>query len=153
MLYHKPISEWDMEELARGRPRNAQGSFIGRAPTWITPAIQKEAKRRLLDETFGNLAGHVDTAIKAIVQLIESEELDDKGRPIVDARTKLAAAMFVVENIIGKPKAIVEMQADDFTRQAIAAAIILDDGQEQDHFVLEGEFTEDEEGDEDDGGE
>lgn len=152
ILYQKPIEDWDMEELARGRPRNAAGTFAGRPPSWITPTIQKEAKRRLLDETFGNLAGHVDTAIKAIVKLIESEEVDEKGRPIVDARTQLAASMFVVENIIGKPKAIVEVQADDFTRQAIAAAIVLDDGEDQSHLVLEGDFTvEEEEGDEDGG--
>lgn len=149
MLYKKPIDEWDLEELAHGRPRNDRGNFSGRPPGWVTPAIQKEAKKRLLDETYGELAGHVHVAIKTVAGLMTSEELDEKGKPIVDARTRLAASMFVIENIIGKPKAIVELQADDFTRQAIAAAIVLDDGLDQSHLVVEGEIVYEEEGDED----
>lgn len=152
MLYRKPIEEWDMEELSHGRPRNVAGTFAGRPPSWITPTIQKEAKKRLLDETLGSLAGHIGKAVKAIGELIESEEVDENGKPIVDARTKLAAATFTIEHFLGKPKAIIEVQADDFTKQAIASAIVLDDGLPEDHFVLEGEFTEpdEEEGDDDD---
>lgn len=149
MLYRKPIEDWDIEELSRGRPRNSEGNFRGRVPTWITPAIQQEAKKRLLDEALGSLAGHIGKAVKAIGELIESDEVDDNGKPIVDARTKFAASQFVIEHFIGKPKAIVEVQADDFTKGAIAAAIVLDDGQDQSHLVLEGDF-EVLEGDEDD---
>jgi hypothetical protein len=144
MLYHKPIEDWDIEELARGRPRNAAGNFGGRPPAWITPTIQKEAKRRLLEETFGTLAGHAHTAIKTIVKLMTSTEVDEKGKPIVDARTQLAAAQFVIENIVGKPKAVMELQAEDFTRQALAGAIVLDDGDPQDHLVIEGDIVEEE---------
>lgn len=142
MLYQKPIEEWDLEELARGRPRNEHGNFRGRVPTWITPAIQKEAKRRLLDETIGQMAGHIGKAVKAIGELIESDEVDENGKPIVDARTKFAASAFVVEHFVGKPKAIVEVTADEETRAAFAAAIVLDDGTDDSHLVLDGvDFT------------
>ncbi|RZT77965.1 methyltransferase family protein [Micromonospora violae] len=37
---YKPVSEWDNEELARGKPRNSQGSFSCPSPSWLTQAIQ-----------------------------------------------------------------------------------------------------------------
>jgi hypothetical protein len=86
-------------------------------------------------------------AIKTVAKLMTSEEVDEKGKPIVDARTQLAASVFVIEHIIGKPTAIVELTADDFTRQAIAAAIVLDDGKPEDHFVVNGEVVEEDESD------
>lgn len=150
MLYQKPIDEWDLEELAHGRPRSKDGSFRGKTPSWCTSAVQQEAKKRLLNTAFGTLAGHIDIAVKAIADLINSTEVDDNGKPIVDARTKLAASIFVIENIIGKPKAVVEVQANEFTKQAIAAAIVLDDGMPEDHFILDGEVVEDEDGEEED---
>lgn len=155
MLYKKPIDEWDVEELARGRPRNAAGDFRGKMPSWITPTIASEAKRRLLDNTFAQMSAHADLAINTVVKLMKDDMVDDKGKPITDSRTKLAAATFVIEHILGKPKAIVEVGAEDFTKQAIAAAIVLDDGKDQSHLTLEGEFTVDdeEEGDDDAEGE
>lgn len=139
MLYQKPVSEWDIHELSHGRPRNSHGNFKGRPPTWITPAIQKEAKRRLLDETMGDLAGHIGKAVKCIGDLIESDEVDENGKRIVDSKTKLAASTFVIEHFIGKPKQIVELDATDETKEALAAAIVLDDGEDQSHLTLEGE--------------
>jgi hypothetical protein len=146
----KPLEQWDLEELARGRPRNRNGSFAGPSPKWITHTLQVEIKRRLLTETLGQLGGHLDVALKAVRELITSTEVDEKGKPIVDPRTKLAAATFVIEHIIGKPTAVIELnQAQDFTRAAIASAIVLDDGEPQGHLgTIDGDFTVDEEDDE-----
>lgn len=144
MLYNKPMDEWDLEELARGRPRNKSGNFMGRVPGWCTPAIQREAKRRLMDVTYGSLAKYAQHAVKVIYDLMMSEEVDEKGRPLVDARTRLACAQFIVENIVGKPKAVIEVEAADMTRQLLASAIVLDDGKPQGHLqILEGEVVED----------
>lgn len=158
ILYQKPLDQWDNEELARGRPRNADGGFQGRPPSWITPTLVKEAKRRLLNETFGKMAGHVDLAIQTVVKLITSEEVDEKGKPIVDARTKLAASTFILEHVIGKPENRLEITSDDATRQVLASAIVLDDGRPQGHLeVWEGEVVEDDDPElnsgDDDGGE
>jgi hypothetical protein len=144
----KPLDEWDLEELSRGRPRDRNGQWGGRGPGWVTPAVVKEAKRRLLDHAFGSLAGHADLAIKTIADLLKSKAVDDNGKPIVDSRTRLEAAKFVIEHIIGKPKATVEIGADDAVRQALARALVLDDGEDA-HPVINGQFTEDEEDDDD----
>lgn len=146
ILYKKPITEWDLEELAHGRPRSRNGKFMGATPKWITPVVVREAKRRLMSEAFGNLAAHMEDAVQTIYNLMMSEEVDEKGKPIVDARTRLDAAKFIIENILGKPKAIIEVEGNDVTRAAIAAAIVLDDGLPQDMpRVIEGDFEEVEE--------
>jgi hypothetical protein len=146
-VYGKRIAEWDLEELSHGRPRSKSGDFRGPRPKWITPALQNEIKRRLLDQTFGQIGGMLDIALRALKELIESTEVDDNGKYIVDPKTRFAAATFVVEHVIGKPKAIVEI--DDpllARRQAIASAIILDDGYPQGHQnVIEGDLVDEEE--------
>ena len=144
-LYNKPIEEWDAAELAFGRPRDENGEFKGRAPMWVTAQVQQEAKRRLMSHTFSNVAGEIDSAIGVIHNIMTDTSVDDKGRPVVDAKTKLTAATFIIEHILGKPKAVVEGLGDSFTKAAIAAAIVLDDGQPQDHLILEGTVVEDDE--------
>lgn len=148
----KPLAEWDLEELAHGYPRNRAGRFGGHRPTWITDAMVKEAKKRLVEQATGKLTSHVKLAIDTVVAIIESEDVDDKGRPIVDARTRLDAAKFIIEHVKGKPTALVEIEAADFTKRMLAAAIVLDDGKPQDApIVLDGEFTEEEDDDDADG--
>lgn len=143
----KPVEEWDLEELAHGKPRNKAGTFAGRGPTWITPDIIRQAKKLLHDKTLSKLAAHTDTAVEVVKKLMTNDDVDDKGRPIVDARTKLAAAQFVVEHIIGKPEKIITVDATDSARQVFAAAIVLDDGMPQGHLmahagpVIAGEIT------------
>jgi hypothetical protein len=148
---YKPMDEWDLEELARGRVRNKAGGFSGAAPAWITQEVTKEAKRRLLDYTHGQLAGHIDQAIRTMANLMTSVEVDENGKPIVDPKTKFAAAAFIIEHTIGKPKAIIEVnEGENIVARAIASAIILDDGKPQGHRgTIEGEIVPDEEEDDD----
>jgi len=146
--HFKPVEEWDLEELAHGKPRNKSGKFGGRAPGWITPEVIREARKRLVDHTNGLLGANVAFAVRTMIKLIKSEEVDDKGRPIVSARDKIDACKFIIEHVKGKATALVEIDATDRTRQALAAAIVLDDGLPQDEpVILEGEIVEDEEDD------
>jgi len=147
----KPIDQWDFEELARGRPRNVRGNFAGTTPEWITPHVVAEAKRRLLLGASAGMAKHLDAALKMIGSLMENTDTDDFGRPVVDAKTKLAAAQFVIEHTLGKPQAVVQITGDDQVKQALAAAIVLDDGLPQDApSVIEGQVVEEEYEEDDD---
>jgi len=138
----KPVHEWDLEELAHGRPRNSRGTFTGRPPTWLTPEVTREAKKRLYGHAFGKLGAQADLAIRTVKKLIENDEVDDKGKPVVDARTKLDASKFILEHILGKPQQLIEIDATDQARQMLASAIVLDNGQEDSHLVIEGSVVE-----------
>lgn len=148
----KPLDEWDVEELARGRPRNSAGTFAGRAPEWLTIAVVKEAKRRLLQHTFGELASHVDSAVKVVVELMMSTDRDDNGKPVVDSKTKLAAAQFIIEHVKGKPQAHVEVDAGETVREFLASALLMEDPNNPGQYIepypiIEGSVVEDDDSD------
>lgn len=151
--YKKPLAEWDLEELAKGRPRNKDGNFIGAPPKWVTPVVMREARRRLAQNAFGELAVHLPLAIQVVVKLMTSRALDEKGRPLVDAATKAKCAMWIGDHVMGKPKASVEIEGVDVVKSFLANALVLDDG-EPAHPVVDGQFYEtpedDEEEDDDD---
>jgi hypothetical protein len=104
----RPIEEWDNEELAHGRPRNVDGSFTGRKPDWITRQVHEEAIRRFTELTQSEMRGIIPTALKTVEMILNSEETDRRGRPVVPYGVKLDAAKWVVEHLVGKPTQRVE---------------------------------------------
>lgn len=107
-LYRKPVSEWDTEELARGRPRNTDGKFSGPAPKWINRAVHEEAMERFTAVVKESMNATTVDALGVLTMLLQDDERDDKGKPIVSASTKLDAAKFLIEHVIGKPKQRIE---------------------------------------------
>lgn len=99
----KPLDEWDEEELARGRPRDAAGGFRGAQPEFITREIHERALERfkLLIREGMNVSSF--TALRTIQMVLESDSVDYKGKPIVSAAQKLDAAKFLLEHVVGKP--------------------------------------------------
>ena len=108
VLAKKPIEEWDIEELARGRTRDINGEFKGAVPRWIDMAVKEEARTRFLDVIRGKMNVASVTAVDTVMNLMGNEDIDDKGRPIVSASTKLDGAKFLIEHLIGKPKQTIE---------------------------------------------
>lgn len=99
----KPIDEWDLEELARGRPRNTKGDFRGAPTKYMPRAVHERIAERfkILVKDQMNLTSV--QALGVISNLIGNEDFDDKGKPIVPASVKLDAAKWLVEHVIGKP--------------------------------------------------
>lgn len=131
--HHKPLDEWDYEELARGRPRNSDGSFGGRVPAWITVKVQMEAKERLRKRAYGDLASHTNTAVKVLVDLMTDTD--------VDRRTRLDAAKYLLDQVLGKAKVFAELEGKLDVQAFVAEALVLDDGSPA-HPVIEGTVVE-----------
>ena len=105
LLYDgRGIDTWDMEELARGRPRAVDGTFKGKAPAYINRSIHEQIVKRFEEIVREEMNGHTVEALKVIGELLKSVEVDEKNKPIVAAGTKLDAAKFLIEHVIGKPK-------------------------------------------------
>ncbi len=138
---YKPLEEWTLEELARGKPRNPDGTWRTGNLKWITPAITREAKRRLLTEGFAELASHMGHAIKVLTDLMMCEELDDNGKPIVDNRTRMDAAKFIIEHVLGKPRQAIELDTQEGYKEFLASALVLTDGTAA-HPVINGTVVE-----------
>lgn len=101
---YKPIEDWDLEELARGRPRDVDGGFRGRKPGWITREVHERAMEQFQLAIKTEMSTHSITALDTLRYILESEETDDRGKPIVPAAAKLQASTFLLEHVVGKPK-------------------------------------------------
>lgn len=123
-LYRKPVSDWDQEELAHGRPRATDGSFRGAKPAWITRAVHEEAMERYTQVVKASMNVSTNDALSVLQQLINDDERDDKGKPIVPAGVKLEASKFLIEHVIGKPKQRIENDVS-VTLQGILAQVMV----------------------------
>lgn len=153
LVYQKPVSEWDWEELSKGRPREEDGSFArGKKPDWITPAITAEVQRRMREMTEQELMTHAFSAIRTLTELMANEEVDDFGKPIVSANVKLQAAQYVINQTIGTPRAKVEVTQGSPVENFLAGVLVNPDGEPSHHMVIDGSVAY-EEDDDDSGGE
>lgn len=144
---YKPIDQWTFAELAAGKPKNPDGTWrSGKKPTWITNKIQQEIRRRLIEVGHDELAKYLPHAIRCMYLLIQNRDFDAFGRPVVDSGTKLRAAQFIVEQIMGKAKQRVDLGFEQGFRDFLAGALVVDG--EPAHPVLQGEWSE--ENDDDD---
>lgn len=153
-LLGKPVEEWDLEELAKGRPRNAQGTFAGRPPSYISREIHEKAMDRFKEMVRTDMRSHTVVAMKILKNIMEDDEVDEKGKPTTPASVKVDVAKFLIEHLVGKPTQPV--QADiNLKLQGILGAVLVQPDQLSSGFVpasshreVEGEVVEE---DEDDG--
>jgi hypothetical protein len=128
----KPIDEWDLEELARGRTRDAKGGFRGKPPSFMPRAVMERIQSRYKMLLKGQLDQQATTAIGVIEHLLRNQEVDDKGKPLVPAATKLDAAKWLVEHVVGKP---VQPTTTDVSvkLQGILGAVMVNPVMDDDH--------------------
>lgn len=125
--YSKPITEWDEEELARGRPRNSAGDFRGSAPAWVSREVHEEAVRRFTELATDDLRALVPKALETISALILEDGLDEKGKPIVPPGVRAQCAQWVVEHLVGKPKQRLEADISVKLQGILATALVSPD--------------------------
>lgn len=100
---YKPIAEWDNEELARGRPRAVDGTFAGIGPKWMGPQVMEEAIKRFKELAGAEMRVVSRSSVDLIKKLIECDDKDRRGRPLVPWSVRLDAAKFAWEVVHGKP--------------------------------------------------
>lgn len=105
---YKPIEDWDMEELARGRPRDVNGGWKGGPPKWVSREVHEQAMERFKTLVKLEMNSMGARALDTFAYLIGNEDEDPRGRPMVPPSVKLQAASFLVEHIVGKPTQRVE---------------------------------------------
>lgn len=101
---YKPIEEWDLDELAHGRPRNIDGNFSGRKPSWITREVHEKAMEQFQMVVKTEMGTLTPTALGTLEWVLSNEERDERGKPIVPPAAKNQAAFFLIEHVVGKPK-------------------------------------------------
>lgn len=137
---YKPIAEWDFEELARGKPRLANGTWpTGGAPKWMTPMIADEVSRRLREGFIAETRAELPSVLKVLRQLLKDDD---------NPRIQLDAAKLYLEYAVGAPEKRVAITNTSRVEHLLADVVVLDDGSPA-HPVIDGQFYEEEESDDD----
>lgn len=144
---YKPLEEWDEEELARGRPRDHNGNFQGKAPGWISRELHEEAVKQFTEYSRGEVRGLVPKALATIQIILESDEVDEKGRSVVPYATKLDAAKWVVEHLVGKPTQRLEADISVRLQAVLASALVNPDATGELVAAIDADAWEDEDED------
>lgn len=124
-LYGKPIEQWDLEELAHGRPRNETGTFEGSSPKWLTRQTEDEALKRFKHMMRSEVQSVGVEAIALIRSLMNNNRRDAKGKPIVPPSTKADLAKWAVEHVIGKPTQTQDIKVGIKLEQVLAQSIVM----------------------------
>ena len=99
----KPVDEWDLEELARGRPRDKRGGFAGKPPAYMPRAVHERIAERFKMVIRDGMNQNAVAALGVIQNLLANDDYDEKGKPLVGANVKLDAAKWLLEHVVGKP--------------------------------------------------
>lgn len=128
----KPIEEWDLEELARGRPRDKRGYFTGKPPSYMPRAVHERIAERFKMLIRDSMNLNATMALGVVSNLINNNEVDEKGKPIVPANVKLDASKWLIEHVIGKP---VQPQTTDISvkLQGILGAVMVNPTLDDNH--------------------
>lgn len=125
---HKPIEEWDEEELAMGRPRNKKGDFRGRPPQWITPEICDAARKRHRELVVGRLGSLVEPSLDRLREILDDDSTDDNGKPVVPASVKVDISKYLIDRLLGKPKQEIEGDISIRLQALLGVAMVNPDG-------------------------
>lgn len=151
-LLGKPMAEWDLEELARGYPRNKNGNFGGAPPKWITREMHEKSITMFKDMMRADMRSHTVRALQVLAETLDDDAMDEKGRPVTPTGVKVDVAKFLIEHLVGKPTQPVEADISIKLQHILGAALVMPAEltsmqPSASHRVLEGEIVED--GDED----
>lgn len=108
-LIFRPVEQWTIEELSKGYCKTAEGRWPSRPPS----QLMRGQIRERIDEEFrkrvrGSMNGLTVDALNALQRVIKDDDLDGRGRPMVPAATKVKAAEFLLDHLLGKPKQVVQ---------------------------------------------
>lgn len=149
IIYNKPITEWDWEELSKGRVKGPDGKFApGASNKAIMPIVTEEAKRRMRDLTEYQVLALGNQAVEMLKKLMENNEYDDWGKPVVPPSVKLQAATYALNHIIGTAAKREETGGQDKLLELMGGVLVNPDGRaSHDNEIIDGEIVEDEDED------
>jgi hypothetical protein len=157
----KPYDEWDDEEIARGRPRDAAGGFRGRTSRYVSREVHERAMERFKGLVRENMNSMTLDALTVMRQVIGDDEEDKRGRPRVPASVKIQAAQYLLDHIVGRP--MQPTKSDISVKlQGILGTVMVNPGEDGGYVAgqvasralpgdIIGEVVEDEDYEEDDG--
>lgn len=125
ILRGKPMEEWDLQELAKGRPRDKNGNFTGASPKWVTRDMHERSLELFKKAIRTDMQSHTIRALEVISDVMDDESCDDKGKPNVNASTKVDVAKFLIEHLMGKPTQPIQSDISIRLQGVLGASLVM----------------------------
>lgn len=135
-LMGKPIEKWDIEELARGRTRDKNGNFSGAKPQWITQAVHEQAMDLFKERIRGDMRSLTARGMEKLAELMESDEVDEKGKPLVPPSVQADIAKYLIEHLVGKPTQPIQQEISVKLQGLLAGSLVQPMELVKDGYVL-----------------
>jgi hypothetical protein len=110
------LSEWDEEELTRGRRRDKNGHFNGRDPVVIPKAVHDEVVKRTLKNAQSILRENLTAAVQMLTLLSTDPQVEPKDR--------LKAIEMIMTRVMGKEPVTVRVEGEAKWQVALQGAIM-----------------------------
>lgn len=120
----RDIEDWDLEELARGRPKNKNGDFSGAAPKWITRELHERCMELFKERVRTDMKSLTVKALDVLEIVLDDDGLDDKGKPTTPTNVKVDVAKFLLEHLIGKPTQPIQADISLKLQGILGAALV-----------------------------
>jgi hypothetical protein len=126
-LFKKPMEEWDFEELARGRPKAKDGRFHGPTPHWVTREMHEKAMELFKKAVRADMQATTVRGLSVLQEILDNNEVDDRGKPMVAAGVKVDVAKFLIEHLIGKPTQPVQTDINITLQRVLGDSLVMPD--------------------------
>jgi len=110
------LSEWDDEELRRGRKRDKNGGWQGRDPVVVAKAVHDELVKRTLSKANKLLTDNLEAAVELLTDLMRDPDVDPKDR--------IKAIDMVMNRAMGREPQKIEFKGEAKWEAAIAHSIV-----------------------------
>jgi hypothetical protein len=110
------LSEWDEEELRRGRKRDKDGGWRGRDPVIVPKAIHDELVKRTLNKANKMLIDNLENAVVVLTELVMD--------PKVDAKDRVKAIDMIMNRAMGREPQKLEVKGEAKWQAAITHSIV-----------------------------
>jgi hypothetical protein len=124
-LLYKPLDEWDEEELAKGVPREMWGKKNAGQLKWLPRAVHEEIVKRYQVVVKDKLRELSLPAMRQMTALLENEEVDRRGRPIVSPNVKVTIIQLLLEHVVGKPTQRIEADVSMKLQGLLATVMVV----------------------------
>jgi hypothetical protein len=127
------LSDWDDEELVKGRRKDKNGRFTGRPPKLLPAAYFQELTKRRFARAYQLLEGSLIDGARFLASIIRNEDAPNADR--------LRATELLFDRILGRPKERVGLSIEEPNKfqRLLMAAIVGTEEQVIDGEIIEGD--------------
>lgn len=110
------LSDWDEEELRRGRRRDVNGGWRGKDPVIVPKAVHDELVKRTLAKANKLLTENLEAAVTVLAEVLNDKKVDPKDR--------LKAVEMIMNRAMGREPQKIEFKGESKWEAAIAHSIV-----------------------------